>query len=113
MIGPAAFTAAWLVGTVRQPGYSVSDEHISGLAAPDARSPKMMRAGFMTLGTCSIGFAVSLDRRLREEADGRGSGWGPALLAASGLAIGIAGVLPAIACPTSRPEVNPRPLSPG
>jgi hypothetical membrane protein len=94
VIGPAAFTAAWLVGTVREPGYSVSDEHISGLAAPDARSPNAMRAGFMTLGVCSIAFASAVDRRLREDAAGRGSGWGPALLAASGLAIGIAGVLP-------------------
>ena len=44
-IGPAAFTAAWALGTVRQPGYSVSDEHISGLAAPDATDPERDAGG--------------------------------------------------------------------
>ena len=91
VVGPAVFTASWLVGTIRQPGYSISHEHISGLAAPDARTPNVMRVGFMTLGTCSVGFAIALDRRLGEGAEG--SGIGPPLLAASGLAIGVAGVL--------------------
>jgi hypothetical protein len=91
IIGPVAFTAAWLVGTIRQPGYSASHEHISGLAAPDAASPLMMRAGFMTLGASTVMFAVVLDRRLAGIHDD--AGWGPALLAASGLAIGTAGVL--------------------
>lgn len=91
VVGPAVFTTAWLVGTVRQPGYSVSNEHISGLAAPDAQTPNVMRVGFLTLGVCSVGFAVALDRRLGEGAEG--SGIGPAFLAASGLAIGVAGLL--------------------
>ena len=91
VLGPAVFTAAWLIATVRQPGYSVSDEHISGLAAPDARAPNVMRIGFWTLGACSVGFAAALDRRLQEGP--AGPGWAPALLAASGFAIGIAGVM--------------------
>ncbi|HEY6566084.1 MAG TPA: DUF998 domain-containing protein [Actinomycetota bacterium] len=91
VVGPAVFTTAWVVGTVRQPGYSISDEHISGLAAPDAQAPNVMRTGFMTLGACSVGFAVALDRRLGNGAGG--SGVGPAFLAASGLAIGLAGML--------------------
>ena len=39
LVGPAAFTAAWALATARQPGYSIANEHISGLAAPDAQSP--------------------------------------------------------------------------
>ena len=35
----AAFTAAWVIGTRRQPGYAAAHEHISGLAAPDAEAP--------------------------------------------------------------------------
>src|SRR4029453_18462037 len=91
IVGPVAFTAAWVVGTIRQPDYSVSHEHISGLAALDAASPRVMRAGFMTLGVSTSVFAAALDRRLRLVPGG--PGWGPALLAASGLAIGAAGVL--------------------
>ncbi len=91
VVGPAAFTTAWVVGTIRQPGYSVSDEHISGLAAPDARTPNVMRVGFITFGACAVGFAVALDRRLRDGIGG--AGMGPALMAGSGLAIVAAGVL--------------------
>ncbi|MEX0983609.1 MAG: DUF998 domain-containing protein [Actinomycetota bacterium] len=89
LIGPAAFTTAWVIGTRRQRDYSIAHEHISGLAAPDAEEPRMMRAGFLTLGACSVVFASELDRRL----DGaRGTGWGPALLAAAGVSTVVAGV---------------------
>jgi hypothetical protein len=90
VVGPAAFTAAWAVATLRQPGYSIAHEHISGLAAPDAEQPHLMRAGFLGLGASSILFADELHRRL--DARGRPAGWGPPLMAASGVAIVVAGL---------------------
>jgi Protein of unknown function (DUF998) len=90
-VGPAAFTAAWAIGTVRQPGYSVANEHISGLAAADARAPRIMAGGFLVLGAATAIFASELQRRL--DRPGRGPGPGPALMATSGLAVMAAGVL--------------------
>jgi hypothetical protein len=89
LIGPAAFTTAWLVAQRRQDDYAVAHEHISGLAAPDADDPHVMTAGFLALGACTVVFASELDRRLGA---GRRSGWGPALIAASGAATLVAGV---------------------
>lgn len=87
LLGPAAFTLAWIVASARQPGYSLANEHISGLAAPDARSPSIMTAGFWALGLGTVGFAAALDRRFG------GRSVGPALLGASGLAICAAGTV--------------------
>jgi hypothetical protein len=91
ILGPAAFTAAWVIGTTRQPGYSVANEHISGLAALDARSPGVMTGGFLALGSTTVVFASELDRRLTR-AD-RGPGVGPLLMGLSGIAVMAAGVL--------------------
>ena len=85
-----AFTAAWAVGTVRQPGYSVANEHISGLAAPDARAPHVMVSGFLVLGACTVLFAKELSDRL---GGGERAGAGPLLLGVSGLAVMAAGAL--------------------
>ena len=90
LIGPAAFTAAWAVGTIRQPGYSVAHEHISGLAAPDADAPSVMTAGFLVLGTATVGFAAALERRL--SGPERTAGPGPTLIGVSGLAMLAAGM---------------------
>ena len=93
LIGPAAFTAAWALGTVRQPGYSVAHEHISGLAAPDADNPAIMTMGFLALGTATVGFAAALEERLGGEGSAGGSaGLGPALIGASGVAMVVAGL---------------------
>lgn len=89
LIGPAAFTAAWLVATRRQPSYSLANEHISGLAAADAEVPHVMTAGFMAFGTCTVVFASELERRL--DAPGRGPGIGPCVMAASGVSMVAAG----------------------
>lgn len=89
-IGPAAFTAAWVASTARQPGYSVRDEHISGLAAPDAEIPHVMTAGFLALGTSGLLFAEELHRRLGGD---RGAGVGPWFLGLSSLSMIGAGVL--------------------
>jgi hypothetical protein len=87
--GPAAFTAAWLVGTRHQPTYSVANEHISGLAAADATQPGIMTAGFVALGASTVVFASELHRRLGGDDD---AGPGPVLLGAAGLGILAAGV---------------------
>jgi Protein of unknown function (DUF998) len=89
IIGPAAFTAAWAIGTRHQRDYSIAHEHISGLAAPDAVRPHVMRGGFYALGAASVLFAWELDRRL--DTPSRTAGPGPALLGASGLATVLAG----------------------
>ena len=91
LVGPAAFTTAWLVNGQRQPRYPVIDEHISGLAALDAEHPFSMMTGFITLGTCSMVFATELWCLL---ADGRRRpGLGPVLLGIGGAAAVVAGLL--------------------
>jgi hypothetical protein len=90
LAGPVAFTAAWVAGTLRQAGYSVAEEHLSGLAAPDARNPEIMIAGFLALGTGTFAFASALQQAL----GGRGrAGPGPALLRAAGIGTVAAGLL--------------------
>jgi hypothetical protein len=89
LVGPAVFTSAWIVGTRRQPVYSIANEHISGLAAPDAEVPHLMTAGFLVLGSCTVMFARELERRLERTGP---AGVGPSLLAASGAAMVAAGV---------------------
>ena len=91
VIGPGAFTVAWLVAQRRQDEYSVAHEHISGLAAPDANDPHVMTAGFLALGACTVAFASELDRRLGR-GGGPSAGWGPALIGTTGLTTLASGV---------------------
>jgi hypothetical protein len=86
VIGPIAFTAAWLVAARRQDEYQVRHEHISGLAAKDAADAWLMTAGFAVMGSSTIAFGWALDRRLRP-----GPGPGPALIGAAGFATLAAG----------------------
>lgn len=92
-LGPAAFTAVWLVGTWRQhgrDGYTVQAEQISGLAASDARHPALMTSGFLVYGASTILYASALEDAL----GGRGhAGWGPRLVRLAGLGVLGAGVL--------------------
>ena len=87
VLGPIAFTAAWLVAQRRQDEYEVSHEHISGLAAKDANDPLVMTAGFVALGGCTMAFASALERRL-----GPRAGSGPTLIGVAGLATIVAGL---------------------
>lgn len=64
IVGPVAFTGAWIVASLRQTGHSVVAVQLSGLAAPDARDPGIMIAGFVALGACSVAFGGSLQRAL-------------------------------------------------
>jgi hypothetical protein len=88
--GPVAFTAAWVASTLRQTGYSVAEEHLSGLAAPDARDPEIMIGGFLVLGACTFVFASALEEAL----GGRGrAGLAPALMRVAGVGTVTAGLL--------------------
>jgi len=91
LVGPAAFTAAWVAAARRQDGYRVAHEHISGLAARDAAGRGMMSAGFLALGACTIAFSSELERRL---GGGRRAGWGPALMGLAGVGTVAAGLFP-------------------
>ena len=87
LLGPAAFTIAWLLAQRRQDDYRFRHEHISGLAAKDANDPHVMTAGFVVLGGCTVAFASAIDRRL-----GPRPGAGPALIGLAGLATLVAGL---------------------
>ncbi len=88
--GPAAFTAAWIAASLLQTGHSAAEVQISGLAAPDARDPWIMIAGFAALGGCSAGLGSALHRAL----GGAGqAGPGPRLIQAAGVLTVAAGLL--------------------
>jgi protein-S-isoprenylcysteine O-methyltransferase Ste14 len=84
--GPVLFTAAWVVGSLRQAGYPAAGIQLSGLAAEDARDPQIMVAAFVVLGACSIGFGAAL----RKAAGPRAAG--PWLVMAAGAAAVAVGV---------------------
>jgi hypothetical protein len=96
--GPAAFTGAWIVSSLRQTGYPAAEIQISGLAAPDARDPWIMVAGFVVLGGCTVAFGAALHEALGGGGVGQGrwrGGAGPAprLIQGAGLLTIAAGLL--------------------
>src|SRR5215472_17764347 len=74
--GPAVFTGAWIVSSLQQTGYPAAEIQLSGLAAPDARDPWIMVAGFVVLGGCTVAFGTALRDALGHAAGGRGRGRG-------------------------------------
>lgn len=84
--GPLVFTAAWMVGSLRQAGHPVTEVQLSGLAAEDAADPQIVIAGFVALGACSAGLGAAMRRTA-----GLGSA-GPWLVMAGGAAAVAAGV---------------------
>jgi Protein of unknown function (DUF998) len=89
--GPAVFTGAWIAGSLRQTGHSAAGLQISGLAAPDARDPWIMLAGFLVLGGCTVAFGAALREALSGNS-GR-AGPGPALIQGAGVLTAAAGLL--------------------
>src|SRR5690348_3084079 len=89
--GPAAFTGAWIASSLRQTGYPAAEIQLSGLAAPDARDPWIMVAGFVVLGGCTVAFGAALHDALggRDSVgQGRwcgGAGLAPRLIQGAGL----------------------------
>ena len=97
VIGPAVFTAAWVISSLSQTGHPAADLQISGLAAPDARDPWIMIAGFLVLGGCSVAFGAALRAALGGHhpppaAPGR-AGAGPRLIQGAGILTIAAGLL--------------------
>jgi hypothetical protein len=90
--GPAAFTGAWIVATLRQTATGPGGLQISGLAAPDARDPWIMFTGFLVLGGCTVAFGAALREALGENATDC-AGPGPALVQGAGLLTVAAGLL--------------------
>ncbi|MGH3255849.1 MAG: DUF998 domain-containing protein [Streptosporangiaceae bacterium] len=88
--GPAAFTGAWIAGSLRQTGHPAAGIQISGLAAPDARDPWIMIAGFLVLGGCTVAFGAALRQALGGRARAGAAPW---LIQAAGLATIAAGLL--------------------
>lgn len=84
--GPLIFTAAWVVGSLRQTGLSPGEVQLSGLAADDASDPQVMIAGFAVLGACSVAFGAALRREVGHETTG------PWLVMVGGGAVIAAGV---------------------
>ena len=101
--GPAAFTCAWIVASLRQTGHSAFAVQLSGLAAPDARDPGIMIAGFVVLGACSVAFGGSLHQALG------GSG----RPAAAGLGVRAGGSRLRRVRPRRRPDPGPCRPDPG
>jgi hypothetical membrane protein len=94
--GPAAFTGAWIASSLRQTGYPAAEIQISGLAAPDARDPWIMVAGFVVLGGCTVAFGEALREALGSASQGRwrgGGGPAPWLIQGAGLLTIAAGLL--------------------
>ncbi len=85
VLGPVAFTAAWLAGSLRQTGHGALSVQLSGLAAPDARDPWIMITGFLVLGGCMVVFGQELAGEL--------TGLAPRLIQAAGVLTIAAGLL--------------------
>lgn len=83
--GPAAFTGAWIASSLLQTGHPAAEIQISGLAAPDARDPWIMVAGFVVLGGCTVAFGAALHEAL--------GGAAPRLIQGAGLLTIAAGLL--------------------
>jgi Protein of unknown function (DUF998) len=79
------FTGAWIASSLRQTGHPAAEIQISGLAAPDARDPWIMVAGFVVLGGCTVAFGAALREAI--------SGVAPWLIQGAGLLTIAAGLL--------------------
>ncbi|HXZ72908.1 MAG TPA: hypothetical protein VEH31_18835 [Streptosporangiaceae bacterium] len=59
-----AFTGAWIASSLRQTRRGPGGLQLSGLAAPDARDPWIMLAGFLVAGGCTAAFGAALREAL-------------------------------------------------
>jgi hypothetical protein len=91
--GPVVFTGAWIVSSLRQTGHSAAGLQISGLAAPDARDPWIMIAGFLVLGGCSVAFGQTLHDALGGQGAPGRAGPAPRLIQGAGILTIAAGLL--------------------
>jgi hypothetical protein len=89
ILGPVAFTVAWIAASLRQ-RTSATTVQISGLAAADARDPWIMITGFVMLGAGAIVFGAGV--RLALGGAGH-AGSAPVLIQAAGVLAIAAGLL--------------------
>jgi hypothetical protein len=92
LAGPVVFTGAWITSSLRQTRQGPGGLQLSGLAAPDARDPWIMLAGFLVLGGCTVAFGSALRDALTGDVPG-GAGPGPALIQGAGVLTIAAGLL--------------------
>ena len=88
LVGPIAFTIAWIVGAVVQDEYSVRREDISALAALDAQNAWIMITGFLLLGVGMVALGAGLAGALK----GRPATVGSILVVVAGVGIIVAGL---------------------
>ena len=88
LIGPIAFTVAWIVAEALQDGYSPRRDYISELAALDARHAWLMITGFLLLGVGTVALGIGLAGALK----GRLARIGSILVALAGVGIIVAGL---------------------
>lgn len=91
--GSVVFTGAWIASSLRQTGHPAADLQISGLAAPDARDPWIMIAGFLVLGGCSVAFGQTLHDALGGQGAPGRAGPAPRLIQGAGVLTIAAGLL--------------------
>ena len=88
VIGPIAFTCAWLVGGFVQDQYSFRQEDISALAAKDAQHAWIMITGFVLLGAGTVALGIGLANTLKNPSGLIGS----VLLIIAGVGLAVAGL---------------------
>jgi hypothetical membrane protein len=88
VMGPIAFTIAWIVAALVQDEYSVRREDISALAALDAQNAWIMITGFLLLGVGIVALGAGLAGALM----GRPATVGSILVVVAGVGIIVAGL---------------------
>jgi hypothetical membrane protein len=88
MIGPIAFTMAWIVAGMVQDGYSARRDYISDLAALDAQHAWIMITGFLLLGVGTAALGVGMAGAVK----GRAARIGSSLVALAGVGMIVAGL---------------------
>jgi hypothetical protein len=90
VVGPVAFTLAWIIASLRQAGEPVTAVQISGLAADDASDPWLMISGFLLLGGCAVAFGAAVRWAL---GGWHKAGLGPLFIQVAGILTIAAGLL--------------------
>ncbi len=91
VLAPIAFTLVVVVLGAITPGYSHVRDVISVLGGTEAPYGAVQDANFLVCGLLLVAYAVGLHRGLT---GGRGSRWGPGLLALAGVGLAGAGLFP-------------------
>jgi hypothetical membrane protein len=88
VLGPTAFTIAWIIAEVLQDGYSPRQDYISELAAMDAQHVWIAITGFLLLGIGTTALGAGLAGAL----GGRPARIGSILVALAGVGMIVAGL---------------------